>query len=110
MNNQRFLLYMLILMAYLVCASSAVAQTTTFTYQGKLTDGGSAPSGTIIYEMQFKLFDASSGGLQQPQPTPVTLSFTVAGGNAVSVVNGVFTVSLDFGAGVFPGANRFLEI
>src|SRR5215475_1857246 len=110
MNNQRFLRYMLILMAYLVCSSSAFAQTTAFTYQGKLTDGGSPPSGTVTYEMQFKLFDASSGGLEQPQPTPVTLNFTVAGGNAVSVVNGVFTVSLDFGAGAFPGANRFLEI
>src|SRR5215510_384637 len=94
----------------LVSGTAAFAQTTAFIYQGKLSDGGSAPSGTVIYEMQFKLFDASSGGLQQPQPTPVTLNFTVAGGNAVSVVNGVFTVSLDFGAGAFPGANRFLEI
>ena len=45
-----------------------------------------------------------------PQPTPVTLNFTVAGGNAVSVTNGTFTVSLNFGAAAFPGANRFLEI
>src|SRR5215510_6273597 len=96
--------------AVLVSDAAAFAQTTAFIYQGKLSDGGSPPSGTIIYEMQFKLFDSSSAGLQQPQPTPVTLNFTVAGGNAVSVVNGVFTVSLDFGAGAFPGANRFLEI
>ncbi|HEY3027986.1 MAG TPA: hypothetical protein VGJ55_17690 [Pyrinomonadaceae bacterium] len=106
MSNQQLKLSFLSLLLYLLCCSSAFAQTTAFTYQGKLSDGGAVPTGT--YEMQFKVFDVN--GNQQPQPTPVTLNFTVANGNAVSVANGAFTVLLDFGAGVFPGANRFLEI
>jgi hypothetical protein len=87
---------------------SAFAQTSVFTYQGKLTDSLVPASGT--FEMRFKLFDALAGGTQQPQPTPITLDFTVAGLNPVTVTNGIFTVQLDFGAASFPAAERFLEI
>src|ERR687894_2671704 len=90
----------------LVAAHTALAQGSAFTYQGRLTDGGAPPTGT--YELEFKLFDAASGGTQQPQPSPVTVQFT--GAQAVAVVNGVFTVQLDFGAGAFPGAARYLEV
>src|SRR5687768_5607130 len=90
----------------LLAAHTALAQGSAFTYQGRLTDGGAPPTGT--YELEFKLFDAASGGTQQPQPSPVTLQFT--GAQAVSVTNGVFTVQLDFGASAFPGAARFLEM
>src|SRR6266550_7812828 len=85
---------------------AASAQITSFTYQGRLTDAGAPAGGS--YEMQFKLFDASAGGTQQPQPSPVTLTF--AGAQAVTVANGVFTVQLDFGANAFPGADRYLEV
>lgn len=84
------------------------AQTSEFTYQGRLVDGSLAANGT--YEMRFRLFDAETDGTQQPQPTPITLDFTVAGNNPVSVTNGVFTVKLDFTSAAFPGAARFLEI
>lgn len=82
------------------------AQTTVFTYQGRLTDAGAPASGT--YQMQFALFDAATGGNQIGS----TMTFDGAGSNppAVSVANGVFTVQLDFGAAAFPGADRFLEI
>ena len=90
----------------LVASHKALAQGSAFTYQGRLTDGGAPPTGT--YELEFKLFDAASGGTQQPQPSPVTVQFT--GAQAVSVTSGVFTVQLDFGADAFPGAARFLEI
>src|SRR2546429_8769953 len=90
----------------LVCATECFAQTTVFNYQGRLTEAGGPASGT--YEMQFKLFDAPEGGTQQPQATPVTLTF--AGAQAIPVANGVFTVQLDFGANAFPGVNRYLEI
>lgn len=86
----------------------AVAQPTEFTYQGRLVDGSLGANGT--YEMRFRLFDAETGGTQQPQPTPITLEFTVAGSNPVTVSNGVFTVRLDFSNAAFPGAARFLEI
>jgi hypothetical protein len=96
----RLLLYALVL---LLAASSARAQTTTFTYQGKLTDGGTPANGS--YDLQFKLWDAASGGTQQPQPSPVTVTLA-----SVSVSAGIFTVQLDFGVSALPGANRFLEI
>src|SRR5438128_5826334 len=84
-------------------AGAAFVQTTPFTYQGRLIAGGTAANGS--YDLQFTLWDALSGGTQQPQPTPVTVTR-----NAVGVANGIFTVQLDFGAGAFPGADRYLEI
>src|SRR5436190_1541699 len=79
------------------------AQTTSFTYQGRLSAGGSPATGS--YDFRFTLWDALSGGTQQPA-TPVTITKT-----AVAVTNGGFSVSLDFGGDVaFPGADRFLEI
>ena len=81
------------------CGTAAFAQTTTFTYQGKLSDGATAASGT--YDLGFALFDAATGGTQIG--TATTRS-------NVSVANGIFTVQLDFGAAAFSGANRFLEI
>ena len=81
-------------------AATTFAQTTVFTYQGKLTDNGTPQS---IYEMQFKLF-GSPGGNDQ-------IGGTITNPN-VTVVQGVFTVQLNFdlGASAFPGADRYLEI
>src|SRR6267378_5474605 len=86
------------------CAGAALAQTTSFTYQGRLTDGGTPANGT--YEIQFTLWDATAGGTQQPQPAPVTITRS-----NVQVNAGAFTVQpLDFGAVAFPGADRYLKI
>jgi hypothetical protein len=78
---------------------NAQAQGTAFTYQGRLTDGGNPANGN--YSLRFTLYDASANG-------------NVAGGpitNApVAVANGLFTVSLDFGAGVFAGSTYWLQI
>ena len=92
----------------LTLAGTISAQTNTFTYQGRLTDNNLAAVGT--YEMQFRVFDAAVAGNQLPVGTPVTLNFTVAGTNPVTVSNGAFTVQLNFGAGVFTGADRWLDI
>ena len=101
-----YCLTLFMLLYALFGASSAFCQTTAFTYQGKLTDGGTPANGT--YEMQFKLYDAFTAGTQQPQASPTTLTFV--GAQSVQVSSGVFTVQLDFGTGAFTGANRFLEI
>src|SRR5260370_32841947 len=80
-------------------ARSALSQTTAFTYQGSLADSGSQARG--IYDLRFTLYDSVSN------------SNLVAGpltNSSVSVSNGLFTVALDFGAGVFSGADRWLEI
>ena len=71
---------------------------TAFTYQGRLTDAGNPASGA--YDLQLALFDAASGGAQ----IGTTLTR-----DDVAVTNGLFTVSLDFGA-VFAGNKRWLEI
>lgn len=89
----------LAILAVFALSISISAQTTTFTYQGRLNDSAMAANGT--YDLNFALFDAQAGGAQigTTQTRP-----------AVSVSNGIFTVELDFGANAFPGANRFLEI
>ena len=75
------------------------AQTTAFSYQGKLADAGNPANGN--YQLEFKLFDALSGGNQIGESVSDV---------AVTVTNGVFDTALDFGAGAFTGADRFLEI
>lgn len=79
------------------------AQTTGFTYQGKLADGAIPAGGS--YDFEFKLFDSASVGTGTQQ------GGTLQRFN-VSVVGGIFTVQLDFGTctSCFSGAARFLEI
>ena len=84
----------------IIFAACAGAQTTAFSYQGRLNNGGAAANGN--YEMQFKLYDALSAGTQ------VGTTYT---DSSVAVINGFFTSVLDFGAAPFSnGAARFLEI
>lgn len=75
------------------------AQMSTFTYQGTLSQGGQSANGS--FEMQFLLYNAESGGGQIGSTAAV---------NPVDVASGLFNVSLDFGAGAFDGAARWLEI
>ncbi len=91
---------LLLFLALFACsARESCAQTTEFTYQGSLKDSGTTATGNFDFE--FKLFDLVSGGNQQGS--------TIQRLN-VAVANGIFTVSLDFGAGTLPGADRFLDI
>src|ERR1700730_16370883 len=90
---------LLLLLWFAGASSRAFAQGTAFTYQGRLQDSGANANGS--YDFQFTLWDALSGGTQQPQPTPVTVTKT-----NVAVANGIFSVQLDFGASAFPGADR----
>jgi hypothetical protein len=80
------------------CAAETHAQSTTFTYQGRLDDNGSPANG--LYDLGFSLYDAASGGSQHGA-TLVT--------NGLPVSNGLFSVTLDFGD-QFPGADRWLEV
>ena len=87
------------LCSHLLLAGLAQAQSTSFTYQGRLTDAGQAAQGS--YELRLSLFSADSGG--SPVAGPLT-------NGAVVVSNGLFTTTLDFGADVFDGTNLWLEI
>jgi len=79
--------------------SKAASLGTAFTYQGHLYDNNDVAND--LYDLRFKLYDASSGGSQWGNDV-----------NApdVDVINGYFTVELDFGVGVFDGNTRWLEI
>lgn len=85
----------------LACFGAARAQPTEFTYQGRFTDSSVAQPTNGVYQMQFALFDAAGGGNQ--------IGATITN-QAVQVVNGIFTVNLNFGADSFSGASRFLQI
>ncbi|HEX8351802.1 MAG TPA: tail fiber domain-containing protein [Pyrinomonadaceae bacterium] len=89
------------ILCLLFTASAALGQTTSFTYQGRLSDG-STPAGGV-YDMKFRLYDADGN----PQGSPDTVTLDNPG---VQVTNGLFTVQLDFGAGAFNGGARLLEI
>src|SRR5688572_7240347 len=80
-------------------ARTALAQDTIFTFNGRLTD--SAALANNVYDVQFELFSAQSGG--------ASVSVVVSTNN-LPVTNGLFTAFLDFGAAPFSGASRFLEI
>ena len=82
----------------LIASQSSAQQTTAFTYQGQLRDGGTNANGS--YSMTFKLYDAVNGGIQIG--SDITTSPTLA--------NGLFSVNLDFGAGAFNGGGRWLDI
>lgn len=83
----------------LASLNRATAQGTAFTYQGRLSDAGVPANGS--FNLKFSIFDDASVGNQLGD------SITNA---PTSVSNGLFTVVLDFGAGVFDGAARWLEI
>jgi hypothetical protein len=100
-NSYAKYLLLLIPLVLLATAAAGLAQTPTFTYQGRLTDGGTPANG--IYDMQFKLFDTPTVG------TGTQINSTITKGT-VTVTSGVFTVRLDYGAAAFPGGDRFLEI
>jgi len=81
-----------------VLVQGAAAQSTAFTFQGVLEDSTIGESSN--YDFEFLLFDALTNG------NAVAPAVSV---NDVTVTNGSFSVTLDFG-NQFPGAGRFLEI
>ncbi len=90
----------LLCLASLAAGITAHAQSTAFTYQGRLHDGASPASG--LYDLTFVLQADDQGAAQ------VGAALTRL---AVPVTNGLFTVLLDFSQpGSFTGASRWLEI
>lgn len=88
------------LLAFQLAAISLAAQTTSFTFQGKLTDTSMDANGP--YDFVFKLYDSLANGTQ------VGGDITV---NDLNVSAGIFTTNLDFGPAAFSsGSARFIEI
>jgi hypothetical protein len=95
----RPVLLMLTLLLLLGAASKLSAQGTAFNYQGRLSDAGAAANGK--YDLRFAVFNAVTNGTQ------AGISLTNFN---VPVSNGLFTVTLDFGSGLFTGTNYWLDI
>jgi hypothetical protein len=86
----------------LLCAAAAnraAAQGTAFTYQGRLYNGSNSANGS--YDFTAALYTTNLNGF--PAAGPVT-------NTAIGVTNGLFTMTADFGPGVFNGAAYWLEI
>lgn len=86
----------------LVSAAQAFGQLplgTGFVYQGRLEHAGAALDGSG--DFQFRLFSAATAGTQIGATQAVP---------DVPIVDGLFTVTLDFGAGPLNGDARWLEI
>lgn len=87
----------ILLTLLLAFAGGVCAQTSAFTYQGRITDN-ITPQPTT-YDLEFALYTA--GG---------TIVGNAIQRNGTAVNNGVFTVTLDFGTLPFSGDARLLEI
>jgi len=81
--------------------SEAASMGTAFTYQGRLIDANSTADG--LYDFQFKLFD-------DPNVIVGTQVGSTIDINELDVIDGYFTVELDFGSSVFDGNSAWLEI
>lgn len=79
--------------------STLHAQGTAFTYQGQLLTTNGPAHGT--YNLQFVLYTNSTGGTSIAGPVTT---------NGVVITNGLFTVVINFGAGVFTGPTNWLQI
>lgn len=78
--------------------SSAFAQGTAFAYEGQLMDSGAPANG--LYDIRTSLYPASTGGV---------LASVLYTNLAVPVSNGLFIITMDFGA-VFDGTSYWLQI
>jgi trimeric autotransporter adhesin len=90
--------FLAVLVAASACASAA-ALSTALTYQGQLQQSGRAAEGA--FDFRFSLFALESGG------SPLGAALSRPG---LSLSNGLFTATLDFGPGTFNGEARWLEI
>lgn len=72
---------------------------TAFTYQGRLTSGGTPVN--VAQDFEFRVFDAETGGNQVGSMVPM---------DDMGVTDGYFITTLDFGSGVFTGDARWLQI
>jgi len=96
-----FTILVLVLMVCWIGLAEALPMSTAFTYQGRLMDTNSPADG--IYDFLFELYDG-----------PNTIDSNQIEGtidiNNLDVIDGYFTVELDFGQYAFNGDARWLEI
>ncbi len=98
MKTRMLKMVILFVLALVVGQGQAEPMGTAFTYQGRLIDANDAADGE--YDFEFKLYDDPCTGTQQGSTIYAS---------EVYVIDGYFTVGLDFG-GVFDGNDCWLEI
>ena len=91
--------HLLALLLSVAFAVQLLAQSTAFTYQGRLMEDGQPANG--IYELVFSLYDTPTGG---------QFLILLGSTNSYSITNGLFTAQLDFGQEVFTGQPLWLQI
>ena len=99
MKNQTISVLVVVL-GWLGAIVPVPAQGTAFTYQGRLNDGAVPAAG--VYDLRFTIYDSTN--------LPGVVVAGPLTNSATAVSNGLFTVILDFGAGVFTGPALWLEI
>ena len=102
MKRRRMLTMLVLALGLMVCLTQvgkAVPMGTAWTYQGRLMDANGPADG--LYDFMFDLYDANVGGTHQGPMIDI---------NDLDVIDGYFTVLLDFGSDVFNGDARWLEI
>ncbi len=70
-----------------------------FTYQGRLIDSNTPADG--LYDLEFDLYNVYQGGIHMGSTVDI---------NEIDIIDGYFTVGLDFGFCVFDGNDRWLQI
>jgi hypothetical protein len=86
MNKLSFLITLVVILFY---SSATFAQSSAFTYQGRLTDSSMPPTGQ--YDFTFAVY----------QNMAASMPLATSSVDDVQVSNGVFTVNLDFGSTIF---------
>jgi len=99
MKNMTRATRVLALVLLTAAAVPGFAQGGAFTYNGQLTFRGALANGN--YDLEFSIYDAEAGGTLVKGPLPA---------NNQPAVNGALSVRLDFGANVFTGPPRWLQI
>lgn len=89
----------LCLIVFPVEVAVAAPMGTAFTYQGRLMDANEPADG--LYDFQFRLYDDPNSGSQHGNAIDI---------NDLDVIDGYFTVELDFGSDVFDGNSVWLQI
>lgn len=82
-----------------LCLWAETPTATQFSYQGQLNSGGLPLNGSADFQMT--LFDAAAAG------NPIGANQSL---NNVAIIDGLFTVPVDFGASAFTGNARWLQI
>ena len=80
-------------------ATTSLAQSTAFTYQGQLKNAGQPAAG--LHDFRFALYDAASGGAQVG---------TIQCVDNILVSDGLFTAAIDFGQQYATTSPRFLQV